>query len=512
MGINSVGLYYIGEYTIQNRKRSVGCNSSVSGDESIGSAASFSESLDNGKRIGITTVGEVGYIAMYADSSTEYDPIEELQEKIENGDTEESFQIGAQTFTIKEWKEFLDKFDSVQEVIEKLMRERHKLQEKEKLESEMAREDYEEKRVLAEMLFSESISCTYSSVDSKEEIRYITWYTEEGIFCRKAGQTEGYEWSIPFENKEQYDKMMEFIGQLSDDEDLRFAANKNFWKDFLKGEMDIESLKEKYTMPEVSEERSLEIKVYNFKKYETANYQFVPEPDIGSGGMRILKNGQSVAVFFMEDLKIRVDEKTGTRVLISEIGGYNGAWYDAIPVDAELENGLAQALGVDDIPEVELKGYYIGTHAKTAIQYVMRPDDEGRGGKVLLRDKRDVEKYNALAEEYYNRYPNLVTSQEFGRIYASFEICGMMERTETGFVRIGFDSVSYNDNYDYKKNWHVKFNEEIWERLNEWLKENRNRVKKWQEFSSWKEIFDNIGGSYERIWSDEELEQGYLNN
>lgn len=87
-----------------------------------------------------------------------------------------------------------------------------------------------------------------------------------------------------------------------------------------------------------------------------------------------------------------------------------------------------------------------------------------------------------------------------------------MEQTATGFVRIGFDSVSYNDSSDYKKNWHVKFSEETWERLNEWLKENRNRMKEWQEFSSWQEIFDEIGGTYERIWSDEELEQGYLNN
>ena len=52
-----------------------------------------------------------------------------------------------------------------------------------------------------------------------------------------------------------------------------------------------------------------------------------------------MKNGQSVAVFSVDDLKIRVDEQTGTRVLISEIGGYNGIWYDAIAVDAELENG-----------------------------------------------------------------------------------------------------------------------------------------------------------------------------
>ena len=364
-----------------------------------------------------------------------------------------------------------------------------------------------------EMLVSESTSCTYPASDTNgEEIHYITCYTEEGIFCKKAGLTNGYEWSIPFESKEQYNKVIEFIGHLSDDEDLRFTANENFWKDFLKGDTDVESLKEKYTISDSSGVKRTEIKVSNFKEYETPNYQFVPEPDIGTGGMRILKNGQSVAVFSVDDLKIRVDEQTGTRVLISEIGGYNGIWYDAIAVDAELENGLAEAIGVDDIPEVGLEGYYIGTHAGTGIQYVMKPGEEGRGGKVLFRNEADVARYNALAEEYYNRYPNLINSQEEGRIWASFEIVGMAERTDTGIVRIGYDGVSYNDNSDYKKNWSIIFTEATWELLNEWLKDNRERMTEWDKFGSWGDVFDKIGASYERIWSAEELKQGYLNN
>lgn len=257
---------------------------------------------------------------------------------------------------------------------------------------------------------------------------------------------------------------------------------------------------------------SSEIKVSNFKEHETPNYQFVPEPDIGSGGMRILKNGQSVAVFSVDDLKIRVDEQTGTRVLISEIPGFGNSWYDAIPVDAELENGLAEAIGVEDILEVVLEGYYIGTHAGTGIQYVMRPGDEGRGGKVLLRNEADVAKYNALAEEYYNRYPNLINSQEEGRIWASFEIVGMAERTASGIVSVHPDNISYNDNSDYKKNWSIMLSGETWELLYEWLEENRNRMEEMNEFSSWRDILDEIGGSYERIWSKEELDQGYLNN
>ena len=254
------------------------------------------------------------------------------------------------------------------------------------------------------------------------------------------------------------------------------------------------------------------IKVSKNKEHETEKNKFVPEPTKGEGGMRHLKNGQSVAVFSVDNLKIRVDEKTGTRVLISEIPGIGNSWYDALPVEAELENGLAEAIGVDDIPEVALEGYYIGTHAGTGIQYVMRPGDEGRGGKVLLKDASDVAKYNALAEEYFNRYPNLVTSPEYGRIYASFEICGMMERTPTGFVRIGFDNISYSDNLDYKKNWSAKITGETWDLLWKWLEENRSHMEDVGEFSTWGDIIDELGGSYERVWSDEELLQGYLNN
>ena len=631
MGINGVGTYHAQNYATQNRSRAIGHNWSNAKDEAIGNATSLSESSSNGKKIGITTVGNKGYIAMYADSSTEQDPvikigdyevrvkevnpnnatkmemfalmsylddqgltnnqgmksfnkmtaysaqaeyngycsglsnenaawtekrdwigilgnakesfynipqtyeqglecekiidnlkkytgsslnsnsdylsqihkkIEEMQEKLDNDEVNESFQIGGQTFTVEEWDEFLKKFDSIQDAMEALMKERHA-----KMEEQQTNTEEVIDATTTEMIVSESTSCTYPIGSSNgEDVLHITWYTEEGIFCRKAGQTEGYEWSISFENKEQYNKVMEFIGLLPKDSDWRFASQESFWQEFLYGVNSVD------TTTVTSSTRRTEIKVSNFKEHETANYKFVPEPTIGKGGMRILKNGQSVAVFSVDNLKIRVDEKTGTRVLISEIPGIGNSWYDALPVDVELENGLAEAIGVDDIPEVALDGYYIGTHAGTGIQYVMRPGDEGRGGKVLLKDAADVAKYNALAEEYFNRYPNLVTSPEYGRIYASFEICGMMERTPTGFVRIGFDNISYNDNLDYKKNWSAKITGETWDLLWKWLEENRSYMEDVGEFSTWGDIIDELGGSYERVWSDEELLQGYLNN
>lgn len=392
MSINGVGSYHVQDYVIRNKSRSVGRDSSIYDEELIGSATSLSESSENGKKIGVTAVGNKGYIAMYADSSTEQDPIvkvgdyevrvkdvnpnsatkiemfalmsymddkgltnnqgmssfskltayasqaeyngycsgisdentawtverdwieilknaketffsnpqmygqglecekiignlrnwkeaplnsvkgnirqntkqipieggeeltdisdkeyielirkqiEEMQEKLDNGEVNESFQIGAQTYTLEEWQEFLDKFDSIQEIIRELMRERHDRLEKEKLNK---KEEEKIEEIAAEMIVSESTSCTYPASDAnKEEIRYITCYTKEGIFCKKAGLLDGYEWTISFENKEEYNKVMEFIGQFPKDCDWRFASQEGFWKDFLDNEIDVES-------------------------------------------------------------------------------------------------------------------------------------------------------------------------------------------------------------------------------------------------------------------------------
>lgn len=49
--------------------------------------------------------------------------IETLYEKIKNGETEESYQIGNSSFTIKEWDNLLAQFDSVQEAVRKLVEE-----------------------------------------------------------------------------------------------------------------------------------------------------------------------------------------------------------------------------------------------------------------------------------------------------------------------------------------------------------------------------------------------------
>lgn len=544
MGINGVGSFYAQNYDVPNRGRATRGKTSVDDFASMGSATSLSESSDNGKRIGLTAVGNVGYIAMYADSSTEQDPIVKVGDyEVRVKDVDPNNATKMEMFALMSYMD------------DKGLTNNTGMKSFNKMTAYSSQAEYngycsgiydenaawtverdwigilgnaKETFFSIPQTYNQGLECEKiienlkkwsdtSSDDENTDYQKILSERKNEIYEKvKNGDTEeSFQIGGSSFTEKEWDKLLAEVDDIT--EEMREAMREEHEKRFAEAVKEttsstVNNTGETDLVSKLFETQNSEIKVSKFKEHETPNYKFVPEPEIGSGGMRILKNGQSVAVFSVDDLKIRVDEKTGTRVLISEIPGFGNSWYDAIPVDAELENGLAEAIGVDDIPEVELEGYYIGTHSRTGIQYVMRPGDEGRGGKVLLRNAGDVAKYNALAEEYYNRYPNLVTSQESGRIYASFEICGMMERTETGFVRIGFDNISYNDNFDYKKNWSAKLTGDTWEMLWKWLEENRNRMEKVGEFSTWGNIIDELGGSYERVWSDEEILQGYLNN
>lgn len=63
--------------------------------------------------------------------------IEELTEKVKNGDTEPAYQIGGQAFTEEDWDKFLGRFDKLQEKIRQDMEEQ---QAKDAAEAQVNRE------------------------------------------------------------------------------------------------------------------------------------------------------------------------------------------------------------------------------------------------------------------------------------------------------------------------------------------------------------------------------------
>ena len=62
--------------------------------------------------------------------------MQEIYDKLQNGDTETKFWIGNQEFSIKEWDSFLEKFDSVQDAIREALEEKIEKQTVERLEEE----------------------------------------------------------------------------------------------------------------------------------------------------------------------------------------------------------------------------------------------------------------------------------------------------------------------------------------------------------------------------------------
>lgn len=245
-----------------------------------------------------------------------------------------------------------------------------------------------------------------------------------------------------------------------------------------------------------------------YQTYESENYRIVPDQksqcfDIYN------KQGERLGAFSYSDIRIRQDAATGKQFLISEHGTMS---YDALVLDQELKADLQKVMGKDALEVEELQGFTLKRHSGTGIQYLVRDGEEGRGGKVLLQGEADRKQYEALAEEYYRKYPNLVGDKNAGYIWADLEIKGLAQRTNQGILSWGYNGMSYNDNENHKNNWGVLFPEDTCQAVYQWLQNNRENIEEMQKFSAWEEIFENIGIRYERIWSDAEEKQGYLNN
>ena len=226
--------------------------------------------------------------------------MEEMAKKVKDGTVESTFQIGAQSFTIKEWEKLLADFDdaeeALQEQIKQLIAEVEAQAEKEALrravESGTADPDEvtnvsvpeaaqpnteaggsvanpntestgsvasskpievkEENATTAQVTDPEEIAelltgvrskCSFSTEDPKQKHWYITCYGKNGIMCKES-YFDGTEWvnkdcwKLSYKERGQYEKVMAFLQRFPQDANLRFAAHENFWQDFLAGEID----------------------------------------------------------------------------------------------------------------------------------------------------------------------------------------------------------------------------------------------------------------------------------
>ena len=233
-----------------------------------------------------------------------------------------------------------------------------------------------------------------------------------------------------------------------------------------------------------------------YETYQSDNYKIVPDNEAGCFDI-YNKQGERLGAFSYSDIVIGQDAVTGKQFLISEHGTMS---YDALVIDDELKNALKNIMGKDELETEQLKGYTLQTHPETGIQYLLREGEEGRGGKVLLQTEEDIAKYEALAETYFNKYPNLIKDKKAAYIWADLEIKGMAKRAEQGLISMGYDGMSYNDNLDYQNNWSVVFGKGTYEALYEYIRNNPMGISEMQKFNVWQDILDTLGSSYARIW------------
>ena len=201
--------------------------------------------------------------------------MQEMVKKVREGKVEPTFQTGGQTFTIKEWDKLLADFHDAQEVLQEQVKELIAEVEKQAAKEALRRAaegkpdsdgvsatvsgvkpwepdgmddnctdtqvtDPEE---LLELLTGEVTKSTFPTDDPEHKHWFITCYGQDGISCKEA-YFDGTKWvnrdcfSLSYTEPGQYEKVMAFLQRFSQDDNLRFAANENFWKDFLAGEID----------------------------------------------------------------------------------------------------------------------------------------------------------------------------------------------------------------------------------------------------------------------------------
>jgi len=95
----------------------------------------------------------------------------------------------------------------------------------------------------------------YTDPDTEEivpvNIKYITAYTDQGISCKEISDVGGKIsqrdlWSLSYDSPDSYEKVQEFLKSFSKDQNLTFAPQEKFWKDFMKDDFDIDGFRAYY--------------------------------------------------------------------------------------------------------------------------------------------------------------------------------------------------------------------------------------------------------------------------
>ncbi len=223
----------------------------------------------------------------------------------------------------------------------------------------------------------------------------------------------------------------------------------------------------------------------SIKTVETERYKIVEKE---SGVVRIYDkehNNEAVDLKLNKE-QVQVDKETGTKFIINDLGV---GFFTMMTVDDELEAGLKEALGVDELDERELTGFTVHTDQKSGIQYITANGYESRGGLLVL-DKEAMQKLDSMAKGFLEQYPNLAKTYNEAWFYVTFEVRGLLKRTPNGITMISPNSISFKDK-DGENRWVSIFNPANWKQVKEEFDRGRN-TGKMEGWDFWKEFFERL--------------------
>lgn len=160
----------------------------------------------------------------------------------------------------------------------------------------------------------------------------------------------------------------------------------------------------------------------------------------------------------LDENQIQVDKESGKKFLINDWGS---GFFNMVAVDEELENGIKDALGVEELEEKELTGFTVHNDGNTGVSYITANGYESRGGLIVF-DEQANQRLNSLAQEYLDKYPNLVKTFNEAWFYATFEVRGLAKRTSDGIMMVSPNSISFKDK-DGENRWTGIFDEQSWQ-------------------------------------------------
>ena len=190
-----------------------------------------------------------------------------------------------------------------------------------------------------------------------------------------------------------------------------------------------------------------------------------------------------------------IDETTGERYLL--IPYYKDLnTYEMVVLDDDLEAEVKE--NTDQFwYDRPLSDYTIKTNDEIDLEYIVRNGDGLWEGHILLHDKDDRKIFDALAQDYSDRYTEVIQDAETGYIYAAEEVMGLSERYENGFLFLQTGTLMYLDLKDPKVfGWRLALTTDEYYRLEKWMSENKDNSFDHTDYEAWKPVLDELGIDY----------------